>query len=1175
LWFAWLTAGIWLLAATLVFFDFQFFGWLNSDQSFSARTWRWLGGALLLVVGAAGLVRWRIKGWGAVVGMIEASFPTLRQRLFTSVELLGDTNRSQSKEPRIGYLEQQLLLETVTHGHRYDWKNAVCGKRLAVARCASLVALGIFCYSLFHASSLNETRTSRARRAFSYTDVAIEPGDVELEKGSSLVVIATFPKSIPQEAFVEISRGSLDRLEESGDDLRRQPMVRNLDDPTFGAFVPNVQTELRYLVSYDNTQSKEYRVTVFEFPDLRRANAHLEFPSYTGLATRTVQDTRRVTVVEGTRIEWECELNKEVQSAELVDEHGQRIALEADERQTQIVKATLVPERSTKWKLELVDKQGRRQKRPIQLQVTLTPNQLPQIKLELARDARVSPLEELVVKGKFQDDYGLAKYGISYHLADQEVQDLVLGTDSARKEERKSEHLLDFEALRAEPDQLLSYYLWAEDSGPDGKPRRTMSDMFFAEVRHFEEIFREGQAPPGGESPQQPQQPSQNEQQAEELAELQKQVIAGIWKVMRRETGALTKSFLPDVELLSESQVSAMDQLESLAERVRDQQSQQHLSAARRAMLDAHQALDEAAKSPSKEPLPNALSAAQLAYQGLLKLRAREHEVVRSRQQRNRGQQSAAQRQRQQQLDELELKQEENRYETQRLAEEQADSQEQREMRQVLNRLRELAQRQEDLNEQIQQMQTALEAAKTDEEKEELQRQLKRLREQQEEILRDSDELLERMQQPSSSESLAEARQQMEQARENSRQASESLEQNNLSQALTSGTRAERDLADLRDQVREQMGNQFSDTVRQMRREARELEERQQEIASAMDDVDEVKPGTGLRREDQRGSVADDLKQQKDKLSGLLEQIRETVEQAEEAEPLLAKELYEGFREAEKEQLTEKLDLSAELIQRGLTPQSQEAEEMARDGIARLRAQVDRASESVLGSEMQSLERAMNDLKDLERALQDEMGQSDPHETPRSDQADSRQPSGPTPSARERERPVSEGNSPGRRDEPRRSGGAPEGREGERQNGGERDQGGGLEQFAQDGRIREAANPRLANPITGEGFRDWIDRLRDVEELVNDPDLRSQAARIRDRTRDLRRETTRHSQAPQWDLVESMIAKPLRDLRRQVSDELLRRSAEKNAVVPIDRDPVPSQFSRQVQRYYENLGSGE
>ena len=95
-----------------------------------------------------------------------------------------------------------------------------------------------------------------------------------------------------------------------------------------------------------------------------------------------------------------------------------------------------------------------------------------------------------------------------------------------------------------------------------------------------------------------------------------------------------------------------------------------------------------------------------------------------------------------------------------------------------------------------------------------------------------------------------------------------------------------------------------------------------------------------------------------------------------------------------------------------------------------------------------------------------------------------------------------------------------------------------------------------------------------MEEMVDSAELRSEAARIRDRARDVRLEFRRNSKEPQWDLVEKMIAEPLRELKRNVSEELLRRSAEKNAPVLIDRDPVPVEYTDAVQKYYESLGSG-
>ena len=114
---------------------------------------------------------------------------------------------------------------------------------------------------------------------------------------------------------------------------------------------------------------------------------------------------------------------------------------------------------------------------------------------------------------------------------------------------------------------------------------------------------------------------------------------------------------------------------------------------------------------------------------------------------------------------------------------------------------------------------------------------------------------------------------------------------------------------------------------------------------------------------------------------------------------------------------------------------------------------------------------------------------------------------------------------------------------------------------------------RITSPLGGSDFVEWSDRLRDVEEMVGDPELRAEAARIRDRARSLRAESRRHSAPPNWELVQSQVAGPLVELSRRVSEELLRRNSKK-AIVPLDRDAVPPKYSEKTRQYYERLGSG-
>ena len=55
--------------------------------------------------------------------------------------------------------------------------------------------------------------------------------------------------------------------------------------------------------------------------------------------------------------------------------------------------------------------------------------------------------------------------------------------------------------------------------------------------------------------------------------------------------------------------------------------------------------------------------------------------------------------------------------------------------------------------------------------------------------------------------------------------------------------------------------------------------------------------------------------------------------------------------------------------------------------------------------------------------------------------------------------------------------------------------------------------------------------------------------------------------------MREFIGQPLVELRDAVADELMRKQTSE-AMVPIDREPVPPQYVEKVKEYYERLGSG-
>jgi hypothetical protein len=89
--------------------------------------------------------------------------------------------------------------------------------------------------------------------------------------------------------------------------------------------------------------------------------------------------------------------------------------------------------------------------------------------------------------------------------------------------------------------------------------------------------------------------------------------------------------------------------------------------------------------------------------------------------------------------------------------------------------------------------------------------------------------------------------------------------------------------------------------------------------------------------------------------------------------------------------------------------------------------------------------------------------------------------------------------------------------------------------------------------------------------MLTERDLREEVARVRDRARTVRTDFTRHGKEPQWDLVQQEIMKPLVELQEKLRDKLAQLESDE-ALVPIDRDPVPDRFADLVRSYFENLG---
>src|SRR5207302_6948577 len=104
--------------------------------------------------------------------------------------------------------------------------------------------------------------------------LSVEPGDTSIERGTSLLVLARFSGHVPGDV-------QLISTEDMADSAAREvPMSKSLNDPVFAARVPALNRDLQYAVKYGGSQTRWFKASVCEYPDLKQADAHLAFPHY-------------------------------------------------------------------------------------------------------------------------------------------------------------------------------------------------------------------------------------------------------------------------------------------------------------------------------------------------------------------------------------------------------------------------------------------------------------------------------------------------------------------------------------------------------------------------------------------------------------------------------------------------------------------------------------------------------------------------------------------------------------------------------------------------------------------------------------------------------------------------------------------------------------------------------
>jgi hypothetical protein len=488
-------------------------------QSLNGRAYQLRLWLIPLAIGAAlaGIVFVRQKGRGDdmldLIRDLEPHQPEIRHLWSAAAE-----QRAAGAPGAFSFLQVRVIEEALAHPRQAVWRRQMEQRlgRARIGHAGALLALLVTVLALTRVAIHGASSVG----SLLGEEIAVTPGDTRVERGTGLVIAA--------EATLVLNFGH--------DRESRIPMARQLADPVFGASIPEVAQAGVYHIEYRNRKTRDYRIAVFEYPALVRADAHLRYPAYTGLTNRTIPDTLRVSAVEGSRLSYTLQLNKPVVRARWVGKENS-LTLVAQSNAVAVLPDFLLTT-NARYSLELTDAEGRTNKFPTDFVLQALTNQRPQVRLVFPRgDTRVSRLEELQLQAEASDDFGLLGFGVGFGVAGREPQLIELGRSAPAHALRQFNYLIPLEKLGVDVDQAVTYFAWADDYGPDGQVRRTFSDIFFADVRPFEEVFRADQSGAAESGGQDGSQGGGGNERAQ-LADLEKQIVVATWNLQRKNSEA-------------------------------------------------------------------------------------------------------------------------------------------------------------------------------------------------------------------------------------------------------------------------------------------------------------------------------------------------------------------------------------------------------------------------------------------------------------------------------------------------------------------------------------------------------------------------------------------------------------------------------------------------------------
>ncbi|MBO0911567.1 MAG: hypothetical protein J2P13_07210, partial [Acidobacteria bacterium] len=801
------------------------------------------------------------------------------------------------------------------------------------------------------------------------------PGDIAVRRNSDQMITARVIGMRPEKAqlFAHYERAG------AWEPVAMQPEGDAGGAATYQFVLSGLPENVEYYVRAGPLVSPHYKVRVVDLPAVKSIRVTYQYPKWTGMKPVTEEHSGDLRAIEGTDAAIEIEMDHPLKNGQLALDDGQTIHL--DGGQGDKYQATIRMQKDGAYHIAASD-QGQTVRLSEDYFIATDKAQPPQVAISRpGGDYRSSPIEEVTVGVKAEDQFGLKDLDLHYSVNGGEDHDVSLLKSPGAKNADGS-YTLPLEDYKLVPGDLVSLYATAKDGHSEAR-----TDITFIQADPFEREFSQSQQRGGGGG-------GGSGQNQIEISRREKELIAATWK-QQNDKSQTAKDAAVAGQFLSDAQQKLRDQVMALSARMESRdlsQANEEFTGIEKDMETAARAMAPSADKLKQTQWKDAIPLEQKALQALLHAEAtfRRIEIAFGQQGGGGGGTNSAGRDLASLFD-LELDTEKNQYETAESTSPQ--EQHQKDVDDALAKLDALAKRQEELANHERNPQQSFEERWQQEmlrrEAEQLERQLEQLarnKQGQQENGQESSGQSGSEQQSSGSKSGRQAAQtssqsqtsegggsqqangqssaersrdqRIEQALRRLHQAGEAMKRSGSSGHDESAEAARQAAKQLREAMSQLGGTQqqlasgklgaLSREADRLRQEERAQADRINKLANQQDDSSSAMDRDSMmQRLRQRDQLAGERQQLSDDLSKLGKNLRDAARDMVANQPGVAQKLRDALTEMDQSDLDNHTQRTADWLRGGVNPNSNGTENEIAQGLEKLSRNLHQAQQAM------------------------------------------------------------------------------------------------------------------------------------------------------------------------------------------------------------------------------------